>query len=300
MRAHELQTKLKALKLGGMLQTLEMRRAQAEDQRLGQIEFLALLLDDEIDRRQSKMLAQRLHRARFEEQATLEEFDWSFNPLIPAEQLRNLATCGFVERRESVLLCGPVGVGKTHCAQALGHAACRYGASVLFTKTSAMLRDLAGGRADGSWEPRLRRYLQNDVLILDDFGMREFTPTQAEDLYELICAKFRSGSMIVTSNRAPADWYALFPNAVLAESALDRLVNSAHHVFFKGRTYRPLRRPDGAGTAAPVDAWPETHQRDQADETRATETAQETRNDDESMPETLPQKAPSRSRRASR
>lgn len=269
MRAHELQTKLKALKLGGMLQTLEMRRAQAEDQRLGQIEFLALLLDDEIDRRQSKMLAQRLHRARFEEQATLEEFDWSFNPLIPAEQLRNLATCGFVERRESVLLCGPVGVGKTHCAQALGHAACRYGASVLFTKTSAMLRDLAGGRADGSWEPRLRRYLQNDVLILDDFGMREFTPTQAEDLYELICAKFRSGSMIVSSNRAPADWYALFPNAVLAESALDRLVNSAHHVFFKGRTYRPLRRPDGAGKAALPDAWPETHQRDQADETRA-------------------------------
>lgn len=300
MRAHELQTKLKALKLGGMLQTLEMRRAQAEDQRLGQIEFLALLLDDEIDRRQSKMLAQRLHRARFEEQATLEEFDWSFNPLIPAEQLRNLATCGFVERRESVLLCGPVGVGKTHCAQALGHAACRYGASVLFTKTSAMLRDLAGGRADGSWEPRLRRYLQNDVLILDDFGMREFTPTQAEDLYELICAKFRSGSMIVTSNRAPADWYALFPNAVLAESALDRLVNSAHHVFFKGRTYRPLRRPDGAGKAALVDAWPETHQRDQADETRATETAQETRNDEESMPETLEQKAPPRPRRATR
>jgi DNA replication protein DnaC len=211
MRAHELQTKLKTLKLGGMLQTLEMRRAQAEDQRLGHIEFLALLLDDEIDRRQSKMLAQRLHRARFEEMKTLEEFDWSFNPQVPAEQLRNLATCGFLERRESVLFCGPVGVGKTHVAQSLGHAACRYGASVLFTKTSAMLRDLAGGRADGSWEPRLRRYLQNDVLILDDFGMREFTPTQAEDLYELICAKFRTGSMIVTSNRAPTDWYALFP-----------------------------------------------------------------------------------------
>ncbi|TMB89885.1 MAG: ATP-binding protein [Chloroflexi bacterium] len=300
MRAHELQAKLKALKLGGMLQTLEMRRAQAEDQRLGHIEFLALLLDDEIDRRQSKMLALRLHRARFEEAKTLEEFDWSFNPQVPAEQLRNLATCGFVERRESVLLCGPVGVGKTHVAQALGHAACRYGASVLFTKTSALLRDLAGGRADGSWEPRLRRYLSNDVLILDDFGMREFTPTQAEDLYELICAKFRSGSMIVTSNRAPTDWYALFPNAVLAESALDRLVNSAHHVLFKGRTYRPLRRPDGAGTAAAVDGWPGTHQLDHADESRAAERPQEAKNEEESMSETLARRAPSRSRRATR
>ena len=93
MRPAELQAKLKTLRLGGMLHTLEMRRGQAEDQRLGHVEFLALLLDDEIDRRQSKMLAQRLHRARFEEEKTLEEFDFSFNPQIPAEQLRNLATC---------------------------------------------------------------------------------------------------------------------------------------------------------------------------------------------------------------
>ena len=197
MNGAQLQTKLKTLKLGGMMLTLEVRRAQAEDQRLGHVEFLALLLDDEIDRRQSKMLAQRIHRARFEEQKTLEEFDFGFNPQVPAEQLRNLATCGFVERRESVLLCGPVGVGKTHAAQALGHAACRAGFTVLFTKTAAFLRDLAGGRADGSWEPRLRKYLQTDVLILDDFGMREFTPSQAEDLYELICERYRSGSMIV-------------------------------------------------------------------------------------------------------
>ena len=253
MKPAELETKLKLLKLGGMLHTLELRRAQAEEQRLGHVEFLALLLDDENDRRQPKMLAQRIHRARFEESKTLEEFDWSFNPQIPAEQLRNLATCGFAERHESVLLCGPVGVGKTHCAQALGHAACRAGYTVLFTKTAAFLRDLAGGRADGSWEPRLRRYLSSDVLILDDFGMREFTPTQAEDLYELICERFRTGSMVVTSNRPPKDWYALFPNPVLAESALDRLVNSAHHVIFRGRTYRPLRRPDGAGVAPPPD-----------------------------------------------
>jgi predicted ATPase len=163
-----------------------------------------------------------------------------------------------------------------------------------------MLRDLAGGRADGSWEPRLRRYPQNDVLILDDFGMRELTPTQAEDLYELICAKFRTGSMIVTSNRAPTDWYALFPNAVLAESALDRLVNSAHYVFFKGRTYRPLRRPDGAGSAAPLDGEFESHQLDQLYESRAAETAQDATNEEESMPETWARPAPSRARRTTR
>jgi DNA replication protein DnaC len=280
MRASELQTKLKTLRLGGMLQTLDVRRQQAEDQRLGHIEFLAVLLDDEIDRRQSKMLAQRLHRARFEEQKTLEEFDWSFNPQLPAEQLRNLATCSFVERRESVLLCGPVGVGKTHAAQALGHAACRAGYTVLFIKTTALLRDLAGGRADGSWEPRLRKYLQSDVLILDDFGMREFSPSQAEDLYELICERYRSGSMIVTSNRRPRDWYGLFPNAVLAESALDRLVNSAHHVVFRGRTYRPLRRPDGGADPSDIDDLDAGERRNGlTHQTSATETAQEPRDE---------------------
>jgi IstB-like ATP binding protein len=95
--------------------------------------------------------------------------------------------------------------------------------------------------------------VQSDLLILDDFGMREFSSSQAEDLYELICERYRSGSMIVTSNRPPRDWYALFPNAVLAESALDRLVNSAHHVVLRGRTYRPLRRPDGGGVTADID-----------------------------------------------
>lgn len=287
MKPAELQTQLKTLRLGGMLHTLELRRAQAEDQRLGHLEFLALLLDDEIDRRQSKMLAERIHRARFEEEKTLEEFDWSYNPQIPAEQLRNLATCAFVERHESVLLCGPVGVGKTHAAQALGHAACRAGHTVLFTKTTAMLRDLAGGRADGSWEPRLRRYLQSDVLILDDFGMREFTPTQAEDLYELICERYRAGSMIVTSNRSPRDWYALFPNPVLAESALDRLVNSAHHVTLRGRTYRPLRRPDGGGMVGlENDDEPNGPNDDPDLEKHPAETAQEPRNELPATPTT--------------
>jgi len=283
----ELQTKLKTLRLGGMLHTLELRRAQAEDQRLGHVEFLALLLDDEIDRRQSKMLALRLHRARFEEEKTLEEFDFSFNPQIPAEQLRNLATCGFVERRESVLLCGPVGVGKTHAAQALGHAACRAGYTVLFVKTSALLRDLAGGRADGSWEPRLRRYLQSDVLILDDFGMREFTSTQAEDLYELICGRYRAGSMMVTSNRPPTDWYTLFPNPVLAESALDRLVNSAHHVIFRGRTYRPLRRPDrGINGNIPAADDVEAQQPERPRQKRARGSVQDARNEDDATSDT--------------
>lgn len=250
LKPSHLQSKLRALRLGGMLETLDLRLDQAGQGRLGYLEFLELLLEDEIGRRGAKGLASRVSKAHFEEQKTLEEFDWSFNPTIPAARIRDLATGQFIARKESVLLCGPVGVGKTFIAQALGHQACRLGYSVLFTKMARLLADLGGGRADGTSGTRLRRYLHPDVLILDDFALKEFSLPQAEDIYELICERARAGSIVLTSNRSPQDWYALFPNPVLAESTLDRLINRAHHLTLLGKSYRPLQRPDRATTLA--------------------------------------------------
>lgn len=245
MRTHQLANKLKALRLGGILDTLELRLKQAQESELGYLEFFELLLEDELARRDQNALARRLKKAGFAEVKTLADFDFKFNPKIPAATIRDLATCGFVARKESVILCGPVGVGKSHIAQALGYAACQQGYRVLYAKTNHVLQNLGGGHADGTWEKRLRRYLRPDLLILDDFGLRELSPQQGEDLYELIYERHKTGSMIVASNRAPRDWYALFPNPVLAEGALDRLVNSAHHILMLGKSYRPLRRPDG-------------------------------------------------------
>jgi len=216
------------------------------------LEFLQLMLEDEIQRRQNKALARRIQRARFEQAQTLSDFDFAFNTKLPAAQIRDLATCGFIERKESVLLVGPVGVGKTHIAQAIGHAACMQGRSVLFDKTARVLSDLGGGHIDGTWERRLRRYLSPDLLILDDFGLRAFSERAGEDLYELISERVRRGSTIVTSNRPPSEWYALFPNPVLAEGALDRLVNASHHVTLEGRSYRPRQRPDAKTRAVSV------------------------------------------------
>ena len=170
---------------------------------------------------------------------------------FPSAQIRDLATCGFIERRESLLLVGPVGVGKTHLAQAIGHAACLQGKSVLFEKTTRLLADLGAGHLDATWERRLRRYLVPDLLICDDFGLRAFTERQGEDLYELVSERVRRGSTIVTSNRPPTEWYALFPNAVLAEGALDRLINAAHHITLQGKSYRPQRRPDRTKEVTP-------------------------------------------------
>jgi DNA replication protein DnaC len=143
-----------------------------------------------------------------------------------------------------VILHGPVGVGKSMIAQALGHAAWRRH-SVVFTKTSRLLADLAGGHADRSWEARLRRWARPGVWILDDFAVRDFTLTQADDLLELVTER-GSRPAIFTANRQASDWYTLFPNPVVAESILDRIVNSAHHVHMDGSSFRPNKRPGAA------------------------------------------------------
>jgi len=144
-----------------------------------------------------------------------------------------------------------VGTGKSHLAAALGHQACRRGHDVTFTTCSRLLAHLAGGHADRSFETRVRKLAAITMLIIDDFAMREFTAAQADDLYELLTERIgRPGrSLILTSNRSPADWYPLFPNAVVGESILDRVLNTSHHLLLEGKSYRPRRRPGQPGPA---------------------------------------------------
>jgi DNA replication protein DnaC len=235
---------LRTLKLSGMLHSLDARLAQAQAGELGHLDFLQVLCHDEITRRESMGIQRRLRRAHFEQHTTLEEFDFTTSPKLPAAQIRDLAALRWLQTGESVVLHGPVGVGKTHIAQALGHLAVRRGADVRFTKTSRTLADLAGGHADRTWPRRLAELTRPALLILDDFAMRELTAQQADDLYELISERAQAGrSLIATSNRSPTDWYPLFPNPVVAESLLDRLINTSHQVFMNGPSYRPNKRP---------------------------------------------------------
>jgi DNA replication protein DnaC len=171
---HQLENKMRSLKLNGMLDTLDLRLSQAQKDSIGFIQFLELLLEDEVQYRTNKRLASRISKAHFEEERSLEEFNFHFNPKVPT------------------------------------------------------------------------RYLKPDLLIVDDFALKELTKTQAEDLYELIDQRYRRGSMIVTANRSPKDWYPLFPNPVIAESALDRLLSCSHIITLTGKSYRALLRPDKA------------------------------------------------------
>jgi DNA replication protein DnaC len=236
---------LRSLKLTGMLDTLDARLAEARAGTLGHVEFLQTLCEDELARRDAAAVTRRLRAAHLPSAATLEGFDFSFNPKLPAAQIRDLARLEFVAAGEGVCIYGPVGVGKTHVAVALAHQACRRGYDATFMTASRLLADLAGGHADHSFTARLKRLAKPALLVIDDFAMRDFSVSAADDFYELVCDRVgRPGhSLVLTSNRSPADWYPLFPNAVVGESVLDRIINNSHHLLLDGKSYRPNRRP---------------------------------------------------------
>ena len=235
---------LKKLRLSGILETLDLRARQATDEHLSHSDFLFRLLCDEVERRDTRQLDQRLRRANFESHRTLEDFDWRFNPKLPKDKLLELGTCSFVTKKEVVLLCGPSGTGKSHIAQALGHRACRLGHSVLYIPAHQFFTSLRAARADGSYDRLLLRYSSVDLLLLlDDLGLRPLAAEEAMDLYELIRLRYERGAMLCTSNRAASEWGALFGDALLASAAMDRLLHHAHVVVMDGPSFRTQRAP---------------------------------------------------------
>jgi DNA replication protein DnaC len=234
----QIEGKLQQLRLAGMRETLPMRVKQAEETNSGYLDFLWTLLEDEYEKRQSRSLLIRLQKAGFEEEKTLEGFDFAFNPHLPAKKIKQLANCAYIDKKENLFLVGPVGVGKTHIAQALGHTACRMGYEVLFTKAAKLFRFLHGGRADNSFEKRAKRYTSVPLLIIDDVGLKPLTPTQSDDFYEIISERYLKKSTIFTSNRPLEDWHTLFPDPVIANSAMDRIAHNAHQITITGESYR--------------------------------------------------------------
>jgi len=235
---HQLIPFLKRLRLSGVLETLDARNQQAIEGRWTHVEFLARLLEDEVERRAQKQLALRIRRAAINSTKTLEGFDFSFNPGLNRQQVLDLASCTYIGQKRNVLLCGPTGVGKTHLAQALTHEACRRGYTALFVNTYRMLQHINAGRADGTLNRRLQTYLRPDLLVLDDFGLKPLHPPAPEDLYDVINERYERGSIMLTSNRAVEEWPDLFGEPLLASAGLDRLTHQAHLIVITGASFR--------------------------------------------------------------
>lgn len=234
--------KLKALRLSGILDTLEVRARQAVTEQWSYAEFLERLLEDEVERRQHKQLLARVRRATLSSDKTLAAFDFSFHPTLNRQRLYDLATAQFVRDKRNVLVCGPTGVGKTHLAQAIAHEVCRRGFDVLFTSAHKLLQHLHGGRADQSYDKRLATYIRPALLVIDDFGLKPPTALAAEDLYEVINERYEKGAILLTSNRAPNEWPSWFTDPLLASAGLDRLTHNAHVLVITGPSYRARGR----------------------------------------------------------
>jgi len=240
--SHPLYPKLRQLRLSGILQTLDVRVSQAVDQQLAPLEFLALLLDDELERRSQKHQVLMLSLSGCNNNKTLAHFDFSAAPGINRTLIQDLASCVFIQRRENLLMCGPTGVGKSHLANAIAVEALKRDFKVVTKSTHRLLLDLQIARANGTYSRHLARILACDLLVLDDFGLQSISPQAAQDLYEIITERYEQGSMIITSNRAFEEWGDIFSNDLLASAALDRLTHHAHTLVIRGDSFRQRSR----------------------------------------------------------
>src|SRR5581483_3360976 len=246
--APDLVRPLKRLRLGGLLPTLPDRVTHARQTKLAPLEVLELLLQDEIDRRDSPGLTRRIEAAGFAEVVTDEQLVWDTPVSYDRARGRDLFGRHWLAAHENVIFCGPVGVGKSWFAEALGHSACRAGHHVRYIKVAKLLQLLHASRADNSFERELRSWLAWDLLILDDFGLRKLTAAQSSDLYDVLVERDRRAPTVITSNRAVDEWVALFDDPILANSALDRFAHRAHQIVMEGPSLRAAHAP-GASAA---------------------------------------------------
>jgi DNA replication protein DnaC len=224
----ELSKALNQLRLGGMAAALETRILQAQAERLAPIDFLSALVSDELVRRADRLIERRIKQARFRDTRTLDQFDFDFNRKIPRATVFELATGRFIDRREDVLLLGPPGSGKSHLAQALGHAVLRQGYRVLYREAHVLLEELADATLDGTRKDYLALCSEVPLLIIDDLGMRKLPPTAAEDLLELVMRRYERASTLLTSNRPVEDWGKLLGDHAAVGAMLDRVLHHGH------------------------------------------------------------------------
>lgn len=239
----ELKALLRRVKLGRCLDTLPERLALARTGQMSHAEFLELVLADEVSRRESTSVDRRSRTAGLDPTMTLDRWDDTAKVSYDHAVWQELCSLRFIDGGHNAVIMGPVGVGKTFLATALGHAAVRRRYGVHFERCDRLLKRLRASRLDNSHEAEIRKLLRVDLLIIDDFALQNLDNLDTADVYELIVERHRAAATIVTSNREPIEWLALMADPLLAQSAIDRLQSAAHELVLDGESYRQRQKP---------------------------------------------------------
>ncbi len=241
--SQDLRRVLKSLKLGKLLPVLPERLRQARERQMDPEDVLLMVLSDEMQRRQRQRITLRAKRAGLKSGLVFDEWDESAKVTYDRHLLDELRTLRFIEQHHHVLLMGPVGVGKTMLAHALGYLAVQRGFSVHSEVADKLFLRLKASRLDDTHALELRRLTAVDLMLIDDLALRALDEMETADLYELITARHRCGSMIVTSNRDPEEWLPMLADPLHAQALVDRFSNNAYDVVIEGESYRKRQKP---------------------------------------------------------
>lgn len=239
----ELRVLMRRLKLGRLLDTLPERLALARTHELSAAEFLEQLFSDEVQRRDADSAGVRARAAHLDPAMVLEAWDETAHVTYDRSVLSELVSLRFVAEAHNAFILGPVGVGKTFFATALGHVATRRRVSVHFERADRLFKRLKASRLDASYDQELRKLIGVSLLIIDDFCLSPLDATETADLYELIVERHHRASTVVTSNRDPSEWLAVMADPLLAQSAVDRMKSAAWELVIEGPSYREREKP---------------------------------------------------------